>query len=58
MALGKQYPVSRAQLEGIKPVIKELKVQGIQDLREVNTFVIHFNASFNPYNFVFFSILL
>lgn len=29
MAPCKQYPVSRAQLEGIKSVIKELKVQGI-----------------------------
>lgn len=29
MAPCKQYPVSRAQLERIEPVIKELKVQGI-----------------------------
>lgn len=44
--------MSRAQLEGIKVVIKELKIQGIQDLREVNKFVIHLNRSFNPYHFV------
>lgn len=47
MDMCKQYPVSKAQLEGIKSIIKEVKIQSIQNLRAINNFVISFNSSFN-----------
>ena len=55
MDMCKQYPVSKAQLEGIKSIIKELKIQRIQNLRAIKNFVISFNSYFIPHKVCFFN---